>query len=73
MRFLIDDPIAEEMCAYEITKPDRVTNVYDGHGIYKFLCREVNSSDTDNKAELIPDNSEYQPGEPDGAENGGWF
>lgn len=73
MRFLIDDPIAEEMCAYEITKPDRVTNVYDGHGIYKFLCREVNSFDTDNKAELIPDNSEYQPGEPDGAENGGWF
>lgn len=73
MRFLIDDPLAEEVCAYEITKPDRVTNVYDGYGIYKFLCREVNSADTDNKAELIPDNTEYQPGDPSETGNGGWF
>ena len=71
-RFLIDDPIAVETCAYEITKPDRVTNVYDGHGIYKYLCREVNSSDTDNKAELIPDNIKYTPGTPE-EETGGWF
>lgn len=72
VRFLIDDPIAVETCAYEVTKPDRVTNVYDGHGIYKFLCREVNSADTDNKAELIPDNSEYEPGDPE-KETEGWF
>nr|DAN85554.1 MAG TPA: head closure knob [Caudoviricetes sp.] len=72
MRFLIDDPIAEETCAYEITKPDRVTNVYDGYGVYKYLCREVNSADTDNKAELIPDNTKYEPATP-GEETGGWF
>lgn len=71
-RFLIDDPIAVETCAYEITKPDRVTGVYDGSGIYKYLCREVNSSDSDNKAELIPNNEKYAPGTP-GDENGGWF
>lgn len=71
-RLLIDDPIADETCAYEITKPDRVTNVYDGDGIYKYLCREVNSADTDNKAELIPDNEKYMPGAPED-QTGGWF
>lgn len=71
-RFLIDDPIAAETCAYEITKPDRVTNVYDGYGVYKYLCREVNSSDADNKAELIPANEKYEPATP-GEETGGWF
>lgn len=71
-RFLIDDPIAAETCAYEITKPDRVTKVYDGYGVYKYLCREVNSADTDNKAELVPDNEKYTPATP-GEETGGWF
>lgn len=83
-RFLVDDPDADECIAYEITKPDRVTGTLDydsgREGVYKYLIREMNSIDTDDLKKMIPDNSEYVPGEPeepyrvkDQVMDGGWF
>lgn len=54
-RFLIDDPDAKDVLAYQITKSDRLYNLYDGVGIYRFMLNEVNVTDDDNKELLIAD------------------
>ena len=54
-RFLIDDPNAKDVLAYQITKSDRLYNLYDGVGIYRFMLNEVNVTDDDNKELLIAD------------------
>lgn len=61
-RFLIDDPDATETIAYEITKSDRVTGVFDGYGVYKFLVCEASLLETDDTSDMQPDNTPYQPG-----------
>lgn len=64
-RFLIDDPDTLQKVAYEVTKVDRVTGILDGSGIYKFLVCETNVRETDDTAEMVPDNSTYHPGDPE--------
>lgn len=39
MRFLIDNTDIDPLC-YELTKPNRISNVYNGHGIYKHILSE---------------------------------
>lgn len=83
-RLLVDDPDADECIAYEVTKPDRISGTleYDGvrRGVYKYLIRETNSLDTDDKKHMLPDNDPYEPGTPDPDVKptehdieGGWF
>lgn len=55
MRFLIDDPDAEATSAFEITKPNRLFNIFDGKGVYRFILNEVNTTDNDSQEEQIAD------------------
>lgn len=48
MRFLIDDPDSAEILAYEITKSNRMFNLYNGVGVYRFILREVTLTSDDN-------------------------
>jgi hypothetical protein len=76
-RFLIDDPEAVETIAFEVTKPDRVTGVLNGHGVYKYLVVETAFMDTDDRTEMIPDDGKYVPEFPESIQNDGndkgWF
>ena len=47
-RFIIDDVDADEALAYEITKSNRLFNLYDDIGIYRFILNEVVLTDDDN-------------------------
>lgn len=48
VRFLIDDTDAEEILAYEITKSNRLYNIYNGKGVYRFIMKEDSTTDMDN-------------------------
>lgn len=54
-RFLVDDPDSEHMMAYALTKPLKFAGVYGGHGVYKFVLQEVNTTDDDNQELGIAD------------------
>lgn len=60
-RFLIDDPDTDDILAYQITKPNRLFNVYGGKGVFKFILNEVNSTDNDNKELRIADYYNWKP------------
>lgn len=60
-RFLIDDPDADEVLAYQITKPNKFYNMYDGNGVYRFILNEVNVTDNDNISERIADYYSWKP------------
>lgn len=62
-RFLIDDPDSGEPLAFELTKPHRLFGVYDGHGVYKYLLTETNTTDDDNFPLMIADYYKYRPDE----------
>lgn len=47
-RFIIDDVDADEALAYEITKSNRLFNLYDDVGVYRFILNEVVITDDDN-------------------------
>lgn len=47
-RFIIDDVDADEALAYEITKSNRLFNLYDDVGVYRFILNEVVLTDDDN-------------------------
>lgn len=52
-RFIIDDPLTPSPLAFEVTKPNRVSNTYvDEHGVYITMMVESNLRDDDN-AELM--------------------
>lgn len=61
MRFLIDDTDSETVIAYQITKPNKLFNVYNGEGVFKFILNEVNLTDNDNKTLRIADYSNWKP------------
>lgn len=61
MRFLIDDMDSDQVLAYQITKPNRLYNVYNGKGVYRFIMNEVNLTDNDNVGERIADYYNWQP------------
>lgn len=54
-RFLIDDANSEMMLAYELTKPFKLSGVYNNQGIFKFVLQEVNTTDDDNQELRVAD------------------
>ncbi|MDR2357869.1 MAG: hypothetical protein LBD92_07305 [Oscillospiraceae bacterium] len=69
-RFIVDDIDAHEKLTFEVTMPDRVTGIINGHGIYKFMVQETPAEDGDDMALMVPDNSEYEPNDPS---TGRWY
>ena len=61
LRFLIDDTDSESVLAYQITKPNKLFNVYNGKGVFKFILNEVNLTDDDNKTLRIADYTNWKP------------
>lgn len=66
VRFLIDDPDADSPLAYELTKPFKLGNHYNGEGVYKFVMQEVNTTDDDNQELMIADYYKHFPREDTG-------
>lgn len=62
-RFLIDDADSKLMLAYELTKPFKLSGVYNNQGIFKFVLQEVNTTDDDNQELRIADYYKYFPRE----------
>ena len=61
-RFLIDDIDAgDQVLAYEITKPNKLFNVYNGKGVFRFILNEVNMTDNDNPELRIADFYSWAP------------
>lgn len=60
-RFLIDDADSESMLAYELTKPFKLSGVYNNQGIFKFVLQEVNTTDDDNQELRIADYYKHFP------------
>lgn len=60
-RFLIDDPDSKDILAYQITKPNKLFNVYDGKGVFRFILNEVNKTDDDNDELRIADYYSWVP------------
>ena len=67
-RFLVDDLGGDQILAYALTKPLKFAGVYGGHGVYKFVLQEVDTSDDDNTELGIADYYLHFLHEPD--ENG---
>lgn len=60
-RFLIDDPGSELMLAYELTKPFKLSGVYNDIGVFKFVLQEVNTTDDDNQELRVADYYKHFP------------
>lgn len=60
-RFLIDDEGSDTMLAYELTKPFKLSGVYNNKGVFKFVLQEVNSTDDDNQDLRIADYYKHFP------------
>lgn len=60
-RFLIDDMDSAEVLAYQITKPNKLYNVYNGKGVFRFILNEVNVTDDDNVELRIADYYNWAP------------
>ena len=60
-RFLIGDPDAKFKLAYTLSKPLKVGNVYNGHGVYQFVLQEVSTNEYDNHELAIADYYRYFP------------
>lgn len=60
-RFLIDDLDTRKPLAYQITKPNKLYNVYDGSGVFKFILNEVQLTRDDNVELRIADFTSWQP------------
>lgn len=60
-RFLIDDMDSRDVLAFEITKPNKLFNNYDGHGVFRFILGETNLTDNDNVELRIADYYNWQP------------
>lgn len=55
LRFLIDDEDSEFVTAYQITKSNKLFNVYDGEGVFRFILNEVQLTDRDDVERRIAD------------------
>lgn len=60
-RFLIDDMDSDEVLAYQITKPNKLFNVYNGRGVFRFILNEVNLTDDDNVEIRVADYYSWTP------------
>ena len=61
LRFLIDDTDSDMTLAYQITKPNKLFNVFNGKGVFRFILNEVNLTDNDNKELRIADYKNWFP------------
>lgn len=61
LRFLIDDTDSESVLAYQITKPNKMFNVFNGKGVFRFILNEVQLTADDNKQLRIADYSKWKP------------
>lgn len=64
MRFLVDDMDSSAVLAYQITKPNKLFNIYDGKGVFRFILNEVNLTDDDNVEQRIADFYNWKPYQP---------
>lgn len=62
-RFIIDDPLSNKMMAFQLTKPIKLNNVFNGDGVYKFVLQEVTATGDDNFELQIADYYKYFPKE----------
>lgn len=60
-RFLIDDTDSNTTLAYQITKPNKLFNVFEGKGVYKFILNEVVLTKDDNTDLRIADYNNWMP------------
>lgn len=60
-RFLVDDPMSNDVLAYQISKPNKLFNIYGGNGVFKFILTEVSLTDADNTELRIADYYNWQP------------
>ena len=60
-RFLIDDMDSKDVLAYEVTKPNKMFNVYNGKGVFRFIMGETNLTDNDNPKLRIADFYSWKP------------
>ena len=61
LRFLIDDTDSDAVLAYQITKPNKMFNVFNGKGVFRFILNEVELTPDDNKELRIADFSKWRP------------
>lgn len=80
MRFLVDDDFAGSTHAYQVTKLNRLFNMYNGEGVYRFILTEDQLTQNDNVELMIADyysasNVDRAPETEDGGETqeGGWL
>lgn len=55
MRFLIDDQDAGSTHAYQVTKLNRLFNLFNGKGVYRFILTEDQLTQNDNTELMIAD------------------
>lgn len=60
-RILVDDPGAEGILAFKITKPNRLFRIYNGEGTYRFVLTETNITENDNLEQMVADYYQYWP------------
>lgn len=60
-RFLIDDMDSKDVLAYEVTKPNKMFNVFNGKGVFRFILGETNLTDNDNTKLRIADYYNWKP------------
>lgn len=60
-RFLVDDLDSEVPLAYQITKPNKLFNIYNNEGVFRFILNEVNVTDNDNVELRIADYYSWKP------------
>lgn len=63
-RFLIDDPDTDKPLAYQVTKPNKLYNIYDGQGVFRFILNEVQLTKEDNVRLRIADYTSWKPSIP---------
>jgi len=60
-RFLVDDPETETILAYRLTKPFKLSGVFNNQGVYRFVLSEVTTETTDDLVNFIPNYYKYFP------------
>lgn len=60
-RFLIDDMDSKDVLAFEVTKPNKMFNVFNGKGVFRFIMGESELTDNDNTKLRIADYYNWKP------------
>lgn len=60
-RFIVDDPDASTPSAYQITKSNKLYNMYENKGVFRFILNEVNLTDDDNVELRVADYYNWKP------------